>query len=112
MTTFSPYSACQHNIRMVYLSDHNYNTEGDIMEEIPAGGCFYIYFVGNFSSGRLPEEEELVAIPFVMRTLRMAGLGSAPLVRCIRKTRRSRRYICGVRASGKGTWWSHARAIL
>ena len=31
MTSFSPYRACQHNIRMVYLSGHGYN----IMEEIP-----------------------------------------------------------------------------
>ena len=45
------------------------------MEEIPAGGCSYIYLTGDFSFGRLPEEEQLVVIPFLMRTLRMAGLG-------------------------------------
>ena len=74
---------------MVYLSDHGYDAEWDMMEEIPAGGCFYIYLVGNFSFCRIPEEEHLVVIPF---TLRMAGLGNAPLVRCTRRTRRSRRY--------------------
>ena len=45
------------------------------MEEIPAGGCSYIYHKGDFSFISLPEEEQLVVIPFVMRTLRMAGLG-------------------------------------
>ena len=45
------------------------------MEEIPAGECSYIYLTGDFSFGRLPEEEQLVIIPLLMRTLRMAGLG-------------------------------------
>ena len=45
------------------------------MEKIPAGGCSYIYLVDNFSFTRLPEDEQLVVIPFVMRTLLMAGLG-------------------------------------
>ena len=44
------------------------------MEEILAGGCFNIYLVGDFSFDRLPEEEQIVVIPFVMRALRMAGL--------------------------------------
>ena len=51
-TSFSPYRVCQHNIQIVYHSDHGYNAEGDIMEEIPAGGCSYIYLVGEFSFGR------------------------------------------------------------
>ena len=56
---------------MIYLRNHGYN-----IEEIPAGGCFYLYLKGDFSFTRLPyEEEQLVVIPFVMRTLRMAGLG-------------------------------------
>ena len=45
------------------------------MEEIPAGGCFYVYMVGDFNFGRLPEDEQLLVVPFVMRTLRKAGLG-------------------------------------
>ena len=45
------------------------------MEEIPAGSCSYIYLVGDFSFGRLPEDEQLLVVPFVMRTLRIAGLG-------------------------------------
>ena len=57
MTTFLSYKAFLHNIRLVYLCDHGYNAEGNIMEEIPAGGCSYIYLVGDFSFGRLPEEE-------------------------------------------------------
>ena len=72
---------CQHNAQMVYLSDHGYESVGRIMEGISAGGCSYIYLKGDLRFGRLPEEEQLVVIPFVMRTLRMAGLG--PLTRCI-----------------------------
>ena len=30
-----------------------------------------------YTFGRLPEEEQLVVIPFLMRTLRMAGLGES-----------------------------------
>ena len=45
------------------------------MEEIPAGECSYVYLTGDFSFGRLPEEEQLVVIPLLMRTLRMGGLG-------------------------------------
>ena len=45
------------------------------MKEIPAGGCSYIYLVGDFSFGCLPEDKQLLVVPFVMRTLRMAGLG-------------------------------------
>ena len=44
------------------------------MDEIPAGGCSYKYLVGDFSFTRLHEEEQLVSIPCVMRTLRMDGL--------------------------------------
>ena len=69
-------------IGMVYLSDHVYNAEEGIMEEISAGGCSYIYLVGDFSFGRLPKEEQLVVIPFVMRTLRMAGLGECAFGPC------------------------------
>ena len=32
------------------------------MKEMTAGGCVYI--VGNFSFSRLPEEEQLVVVPF------------------------------------------------
>ena len=49
------------------------------MEEIPAGGCSYIYLVGDFSFGRLPEDEQLLVVPFVMRTLRVAGRPISPL---------------------------------
>ena len=45
------------------------------MEEIPAGGCSYVYLTVDFSFGRLPEEEQLVVITFLKRTLCMAGLG-------------------------------------
>ena len=65
---------CRHNTQIVYLDDHGYDAESEIMEEIPAGGCFYIYMVGDFSFGRLPEDEQLLVIPFVMRSLHMAGL--------------------------------------
>ena len=78
MRAFSPNRPCQHNTRLVYLDDHGYDAEGTIMEEIPAGGCSYIYLVGDFSFGRLPENEQLLVVPFVMRTLRMAGLGECP----------------------------------
>ena len=45
------------------------------MEESPAGECSYIYHKGNFSFVCLSEEEQLVVIPFLMWTLRIAGLG-------------------------------------
>ena len=73
--TFSPYRACQHNIRMVCHDDNGDDAEGEIMEEIPAGGCSYVYLVGDFSFDRLHDNEQLLAIPFVRRTLRVAGLG-------------------------------------
>ena len=63
----------------MYLDDHGYDAEGVIIEEIPAGGCSYIYLVGDFSFGRLPEDEQLLVVPFVMRTLRMAGLEECPI---------------------------------
>ena len=50
------------------------------MEEIQAGRCSYIYLVGDFSFGRLPEDEQLLGVPFVMCTLRMAGLGECPII--------------------------------
>ena len=75
MAKLSPRGACRHSLEVVYLSDHGYDSEGRIMEEIPAGECSYIYLTGDFSFGRLPEEEQLVVIPLLMRTLRMGGLG-------------------------------------
>ena len=59
MTSLSPHREFQHNIRMIYLSDHGYDAEGEIMEEIPTRGYSYIYPAGDFSFGRLPEEEQL-----------------------------------------------------
>ena len=46
--------------------------------EIPAGECSYIYLTGDFSFGRLPEEEQLVVIPLLMRTLRMGERSFGP----------------------------------
>ena len=54
MTTFSPDSVCRHNTERVYLDD---DAESGIMEEVSAGGCSCVYFVDDFSSGRLPEDE-------------------------------------------------------
>ena len=34
--------------------------------------------VGDFSFKPLPEDEQLLVVSFVMRTLRMAGLGECP----------------------------------
>ena len=60
----------------VIFSDHCYNMEGDIIEEIPTGVCSYIYLVVDIRYSRfLPEEEQLDVIPFVTRTLRITGLG-------------------------------------
>ena len=98
MTSLSPHRVCQHHFRMVYLSDHGYDAKGEIMEEVPAGGCFYIYLEGDFSFGRLPEEEQLVVISCVLCGLcAWLAWGRAPLARCIPRTRRSRRYDCGTR---------------
>ena len=57
ITTFSPYRAYQHNFCMVYLNDHGYDAEGEIVEEIPTKECFRVYLIGDFSFGRLPEDE-------------------------------------------------------
>ena len=81
MRAFSPDRLCQHNTPLVYLDDHGYDAEGAIMEEIPAGGCFYIYLVGDSSFGHLPEDEQLLVVPFVRRTLHMAGW-CVPLIPC------------------------------
>ena len=75
MTSLSPHRVCRHSIEVVHLSDHGYDSEGRIMEGMPAGECSYIYLTGDFIIDRLPEEEQLVVIPLLMRTLRMAGLG-------------------------------------
>lgn len=72
MTTFSPDRVCPHNNRMVYLDDDGYNAEGGIMEKKPVEGSSYEYLVGGFGFGRLLK---LLAIPFVMGSLRIAGLG-------------------------------------
>ena len=60
MISLSPHRVCRHSIEMVYLSDHGFDSEGKIMEEIPAGGCFYIYLIRDFSLVRLLEEEQPV----------------------------------------------------
>ena len=52
MRAFSSDRPCQHNTQLVYLYDHGYNGEGKSMEEIPAGGCSYVYLVGDFTIGR------------------------------------------------------------
>ena len=76
---FSPHRPREHNPRQVYQDDHGYDAEGGFMEETPAKECSYIYLVGDFSFGRLPEDEQLLVVPFVMRSLLMAVLKSAPL---------------------------------
>ena len=63
----------------LYLSNYGFDAEGDIMEEIPAGGCCYVCLVGDFSFAHLSEDEQLLVIPFVMRTLPMVGLGECTL---------------------------------
>ena len=63
MRAFSPNRPSQQNTRLVYLDVHGYDAEGTIMEEIPAGGCFYVYLAGDFSVKRLPEDEQLLVVP-------------------------------------------------
>ena len=48
------------------------------MEEIPAGGCSYVYLMDDFRISRLPNNEQILVVRFVMRTLRTAGLGECP----------------------------------
>ena len=60
---------------MVYLANHDYHAEVEVTEEIPAGRCSWVYMVDDFSLERLPDDEQLLVIPSVMRTLRMVGLG-------------------------------------
>ena len=67
-----------HNTRLVYLDGRGYDAEGAISEEIPSGGCFYVYLVFDFSFGRLSEDEQLLVVPFIMRILHMTGLGECP----------------------------------
>ena len=43
MRTFSPHRPCKHSTRMVFLDDHGYDAEDEILEGIPAGGCSYVY---------------------------------------------------------------------
>ena len=100
MTIFLPHSVCRHNTQMIYLDDHGYDAEGKDMEEIPTGGCSYVYIVGDFSFGLLPEDEQLLVI-FVMKTLPMAGLGECDVGPRIPRTKRSLRCLCGVLGSGK-----------
>ena len=88
MATFSPYRACQHNVRMVYLNDHGfvyyyyyshifpdsraqhcnyatllagrigYDAVGEIIKEILTRGISYVYLVSDFSLGYLHEDEQ------------------------------------------------------
>ena len=60
---------------MVYLANHDYHAEVEVTEEIPAGGCSWVYMLDDCSLERLPDDEQLLVIPSVMRTLRMVGLG-------------------------------------
>ena len=55
------------------------------MEEIPAGGYSYIYLVGDFSFGRLPEDEQLC----------MAGLGECPLGSLHPEDEEVTGFVCG-----------------
>ena len=47
------------------------------------------------------DDEQLLVVPFVMRTLRTAGLGQYNVRRCIQRTNRSLRCVCGMLGSGK-----------
>ena len=99
--TFLQQNLYRLNTQVVCVDDHGYDADGEIMEEIPAEGCSYVYMVGDSSFGRLPEDEQLVVIPVVMRTLRMACV-SVMLDRWIQSTKRSLRCICGILGLGKG----------
>ena len=68
---FLPNRPCQHNTRQCTLMTMVMTPR--VQSEIPAGGCSYIYLVGDFSFSRLPEDEQLLVAPFVMRTLCMAA---------------------------------------
>ena len=74
MQSLSPHRVCRHSIVMVYLCDHGYDVEGKIMEEIPAGGCSYLYLVGDFSFCRFSKEEQLVVVPFLMLMAAVRGI--------------------------------------
>ena len=45
------------------------------MQEILTGECSYVSKVGEFRFGRLPEDEQLLVIPFCKRTLCTTGSG-------------------------------------
>lgn len=59
---------------MFYLDGHCYNTEGQIMEEIPAEGCAYVYLVRDFNFSQVPNYEQLLVVLYYVRTLCIAGI--------------------------------------
>ena len=75
MLPFAEDRVCQHTTRIVYLDSHGYDADGHIIEKITAVGCAYVYLVGDFNFSHVPDNDQLLVAPFIMRPLHLTEIG-------------------------------------
>ena len=60
---------------LAHLSPHGVDCSGVRIEEIPGGYFCFLFFSDDFYFPRLPEDEQLLALSVMLKSLRMSGVG-------------------------------------
>ena len=64
-----------HQLRQLPASPHGEDCSGRRIEEIPGGSSCFLFFSDDFYFARLPEDEQLMVLPVMLKSLRMSGVG-------------------------------------
>ena len=75
MSHSSPVCISSDSFQIAHLSPHGVDCSGWRIEEIPGGSSFFLFFSDDFHFARLPEDEQLMVLPVMLKSLWMSGVG-------------------------------------
>ena len=64
------------SFQIAHLSPHGVDCSGRRIEGIPGGSFCFLFFSDDFYFARLPEDEHIMALPVMLKSLRMSGVGN------------------------------------
>ena len=63
------------SFQLSHLSPHGVDCSGRRIEEIPEGSSCFLFFSDDFCFACLSEDEQLMVLPVMLKSLRMSGVG-------------------------------------
>ena len=75
MSHTSPGYISSDSFQLSHLSPHGVDCSGRRIEEIPGGSSCFLFFSDDFYFAHLPEDDQLMVLPVMLKSLRMSEVG-------------------------------------